>query len=108
MKAVSEPMENKHQNVPGCTSEQFPREADFARHHGGKLLWDLDHDWREEGKFFSREEICIWRRRKVIINLDGYHSYRSKIRKENLEIIFLIYTLSVPFLAFATSSHCII
>ena len=54
---------------------------------------------------FSREEIFI-RRIKVIVNLDGYHSYRNKIEKQNLEVV-LIPILSVPVLAFVTSS-CII
>ena len=55
----------------------------FSKYHREKLLWDLEHDNWEEGKFFYREEICIRKRRNVIVNLDGYHSYRDKIEKEN-------------------------
>ena len=43
----------------------------------------------------------------MIVNLDGYHSYRDKIEKENLEVV-LIPILTVPILAFVTSSCCII
>ena len=42
----------------------------------------------------------------MIVNLDGYHSYRDKIEKENLEVV-LIPILTVPILAFVTSSCCI-
>lgn len=34
---------------------------------------------------FYREGICAWRRENVILNLDGYHVYGSKIRKEDVE-----------------------